>query len=415
MFSYIGIGINLFLLLLLTAKKGKTLADKILAAWLFVIACHLSIYTISFEPITASNIHWVFGSAIPFPLLHGPFLYLYTAAMTNQLPLNRKLLTIHFLPAVGFLLYFLPAFLLTTQEKIDSLASGLTSYKTSLFAHIITVWISGLCYVTWSFYLLRKHKKNIASQFSYEEKINLNWLRYLIGSMAVVWAIIFFLKNDAYIFNAVVVFVILLGYFGIKQVGIFTENTILKLGKKDSNAPQSDSRDEVLDTFSKEVSIPVKEIISENSATEELLIETKVDTEADIAKKTKYRNSLLAEDTAVQIHTRLTKLMKDEKIFSESQLTLSILANKLNIHPNYLSQVINEREAKSFFDYINALRVKEFKRLLSIPENKQFTMMSLAYDCGFNSKTAFYRNFKNITGQSPTDYLKQQSIQIRPE
>ncbi|MNY28251.1 Helix-turn-helix domain protein [compost metagenome] len=70
-------------------------------------------------------------------------------------------------------------------------------------------------------------------------------------------------------------------------------------------------------------------------------------------------------------------------------------------------------EKKSFYDYINELRIEEFKIIVVLPENQKFTLLSLAYDVGFNSKTSFNRNFKNITGLSPTAYLQQQKIQLQ--
>ena len=101
--------------------------------------------------------------------------------------------------------------------------------------------------------------------------------------------------------------------------------------------------------------------------------------------------------------------MQQEKFYTEPELTLAALAEKLNIHPNYLSQVINEKEGKSFYDYINTLRVEEFIRLILIPENSKFTMLSLASDCVFNSKSSFNKNFKKVTGQSPSEYLNKRA------
>jgi AraC-like DNA-binding protein len=69
-------------------------------------------------------------------------------------------------------------------------------------------------------------------------------------------------------------------------------------------------------------------------------------------------------------------------------------------------------EEKTFYDYINGKRIEEFKKMILRPENQKYTIVGLAYDCGFNSKTAFYRNFKNVTGLSPTQYLQQQNIQL---
>ncbi|HZI54714.1 MAG TPA: helix-turn-helix domain-containing protein, partial [Chitinophagaceae bacterium] len=84
----------------------------------------------------------------------------------------------------------------------------------------------------------------------------------------------------------------------------------------------------------------------------------------------------------------------------------------LKIHPNTLSQVINSFENKTFYDYINGLRIEEFKTLVTDPGSRQFTLLSLAFECGFNSKTAFNRNFKKATGQSPSDYLNQVKINL---
>lgn len=69
--------------------------------------------------------------------------------------------------------------------------------------------------------------------------------------------------------------------------------------------------------------------------------------------------------------------------------------------------MINTREGKSFYDYVNALRVSAFQELLLQPGSGQYTLLSLAFECGFNSKTSFNRNFKKITGMSPRDYANQ--------
>ena len=71
-------------------------------------------------------------------------------------------------------------------------------------------------------------------------------------------------------------------------------------------------------------------------------------------------------------------------------------------------KVINEKEQKNFYNYINALRIKEFIRLASLPESKKYTMLSLAYECGFNSKSTFNKHFKENTGKTPTEYFKSQ-------
>jgi len=79
----------------------------------------------------------------------------------------------------------------------------------------------------------------------------------------------------------------------------------------------------------------------------------------------------------------------------------------LTVHPNNLSQVINSLENKNFNDFINEQRVEEFIKCVSDPGSRQFTLLALAFDCGFSSKASFNRNFKKYTSLSPSEYLKQ--------
>ena len=367
MVAYIGIGICILLILLLASKSGKTLADKILLVWLLLIACHLTLYVFSIQPITANNVHWLLGTSLPFPMLHGPLLYLYTAAMTNQLPRNRKWILVHFIPALVAVLFFFPVLLRSAEEKLAFIVSGGEGYQTANLLRIILLQVSGFVYVLWALWLLRRHKLNISQEFSYEERINLNWLRYFIYGLAAIWLIIVVTKSDYYIFGGAALFIVFLGYFGIRQVGIFTTANLYQA-----------------------VPVPV--------------IPAPVEVNENNPRK-KYANSGVTGEMSREIHQRLVQLMQEEKLFTEPDLSLSILADKINVHPNYLSQVINEIEGKTFFEYINSLRVEEFKRLASLPESRQFTIMSLAYDCGFNSKSSFNKNFKKATGLSPSEYL----------
>jgi AraC-like DNA-binding protein len=408
MFSYIGIGINLLLILLLASKKGKALADRILLVWLVLICCHLSLFALTLQPITTNNVHWLLGTGIPFPLLHGPMLYLYTAAMTNMLPSKRKFLLIHFLPAIIAVLFFLPVFLKSADEKLAFIASNGKGYQTANLVRIILLQVSGFVYVLWSLWLLRKHKHNISREFSYEERINLNWLRYFIYSLAAIWIIIVLTRSDYYIFVGTVVFIIFLGYFGIRQVGIFTPASLYKANKEVETEQQASIYS--IETSNKFdfVEQQPERIIAEPPEPSVSSDETEIPIEVEETKPTqrkKYASSGVTEEMSNDIHQRLTQFMTTEKLFTEPELSLSMLAEKINVHSNYLSQVINEKEGKTFFEYVNSLRVEEFKRLAALPENKQFTIMSLAYDCGFNSKSSFNKNFKKVADQSPSEYL----------
>ncbi|MFY8024739.1 MAG: helix-turn-helix domain-containing protein [Sediminibacterium sp.] len=93
-----------------------------------------------------------------------------------------------------------------------------------------------------------------------------------------------------------------------------------------------------------------------------------------------------------------------EKMYRNPELTLTDLANYLGTNPSLLSKIINRSFSKNFNDYVNQYRVLEVKENLANPANAHLTIMSLAYDAGFNSKATFNRAFKKFTGDSPKTY-----------
>jgi len=82
------------------------------------------------------------------------------------------------------------------------------------------------------------------------------------------------------------------------------------------------------------------------------------------------------------------------------------LAGELDIHANQLSWLLNDGFGKNFNEFINHYRIDTFMRLAKLPENANLTIMSIAYECGFNSKTVFNTYFKKETGLTPKQFLK---------
>jgi AraC-like DNA-binding protein len=371
MLHLIGIIISLFLSIILFTKKGKSQADVILAIWLFFIGFHLSVFYIY---ITGQYLKFPYflGFEIPLPLIHGPFLYLYTRSLTSQN--NRRVRwAVHFLPfilAIGLLFKF---FLFSFDKKIEVYIEAGAGFENILRCIYLLTLLSGVVYVIFSLSLLKKYSAYISDQFSDLERINLNWLRYLILGIGVIWVSVFF-GNDISTFTIIDLFILFIGYFGVKQVGVFTNSNI---------------------------SI---QAIAGNS--DETVVEK-------VAEKIKYQRSTADETLLLKIHQDLLALMEQEKLYKDPELNLNELAQRLNVNPNTLSQVINSIENKNFFDYINEQRIAEFLAIVVLPENSRFTLLSLAFEIGFNSKTSFNRNFKSTTGQTPTAYLKEQKIQLK--
>lgn len=384
MLYLVGIAITFFLVVILTSKKNKSKADTILALWLFFTGLHLLLYYL-YASATYVTFPFFLGFEIPLPLLHGPFLFLYTAALTNQ-ECNNKITTLHFIPFVLAILSLLPFFALPFPQKIKIYQEEGKSYEFLRNIILGAIIVSGIFYTLSSLQKLKRHRKAIAEQFSFTEKINLRWLSYLIIGSSIIWLLVIF-SDDKYIFSAVALYVLFIGYFGIKQVGIFT-NTIPKIDNEILENPLIEEHQSFNDTQFEETEIDVQ------------------------LEKIKYEKSKISDDDLNEIHQKLLGMMQTEKLYTDPQLTLSDLAQKINVHPNTLSQIINSVEQKNFYDYINHQRVDEFKRLIAISGNQKFTLLSLAFECGFNSKTSFNRNFKKVTGLSPTEYLKQVNVSL---
>lgn len=121
--------------------------------------------------------------------------------------------------------------------------------------------------------------------------------------------------------------------------------------------------------------------------------------------KNKYRGSPLTPSEAEICLNRLMRLIESEKIYRDPQISLQSLARRLKINPRYLSQIINERLNKSFFELINTLRIEEARHLLA-ESAKNRSVLDVAYEVGFNSKSAFNRVFKEIAGTTPSDFRK---------
>ncbi|MBK1896247.1 helix-turn-helix domain-containing protein [Chryseobacterium paridis] len=362
-----GIFIAFFSSFLILGKKKKASADYLLAVWFFIIALHLTLFFLNFSG-NQIKAPYLLGLEIPFPLIHGPILFLYILNLTQQAR-NPYIQMLHFAPALGVYLIIWTFLMLSPKEKIVVYENGGMIYKGLRKNISIMVYVSGISYVILSIFYLQKYKRNISKQYSNIEKINLNWVYYLIIGISIVWIVII-LKDDMLTFTSVVLFVLSMAYFGITKVGIL-------------NLPELKT-----------------EYIENKKITE--------GTEVSV----KYQKSGLTDENTQLIYERLTHRMKSEKLFKDPDLNMNTIASLLEIHPNILSQVINTVENKNFYDYINTQRIDEFKRIAVLPENQKFTILTLAFESGFNSKTSFNRNFKKYVHCSPRDFLKEQNLEL---
>ncbi|WP_109436306.1 helix-turn-helix domain-containing protein [Aquimarina sp. AU119] len=97
-------------------------------------------------------------------------------------------------------------------------------------------------------------------------------------------------------------------------------------------------------------------------------------------------------------------LMKEAKIYRDANLGLDSISTELNISGNYLSQLVNKVTGRNFTDYVNGFRIEDAKSKLRNPEFINYTIIAIALESGFNSKSTFYSAFKKLTGISPKEY-----------
>ncbi len=359
-----------FFSLLLLQKKPKALHDKILIYWLIYLGVYASIYGL-FSRTLFTNFHLLSAGFISLLMLHGPFLYLYIYSLIDEkFKLYSKNL-FHFIPFILFNLFLLISSFfpeISHGIRLDHIEDGHGAPLLFNFFLSLTA-LSGPVYFVLSIKLFKKLDINIFNNFSTIQNINLDWLRKLVYSFGAIWTILISFATIHHIFHlfswifctdglsiSLSVFIILIGYFGLRQREIFSDN------------------------------------INDQFITED--------------KVKKYESSGLKESDAMLYVEKLKNYMDAERPFLNPDLNLPQLAKDLDIPPHHLSQVINKNIGLNFFDFVNRYRIEETKTKMVNSRYDNLSLLGIAFESGFNSKSAFNRIFKNLTGETPSEYKK---------
>ncbi|MEO8236434.1 MAG: helix-turn-helix domain-containing protein [Flavobacterium sp.] len=120
----------------------------------------------------------------------------------------------------------------------------------------------------------------------------------------------------------------------------------------------------------------------------------------------KYKNSNLNDELINKYKIDLINAMQKDKLYLNSKLSIQDVSDKLNIPRQYISEVLNEHMNTNFQDFINEYRVEEFINQLKNDQNNNLTLLGIATDVGFNSKSSFNAIFKKFKGLTPTQFKK---------
>lgn len=347
---------------LFSTRKNKSLPDRLMGIWLLLLAIQALLILVQHNYQVNR-----FFSIMPvlITLLYGSVLYLYVSKISSGSSsfLLKELL--HFGPFIVF-------------TFINAIFPASVNFMKLLAA---TSSLLGIVYCFISLYALNRHRKNISNCFSFTEKINLSWLYKLIIGLIIIWTgvgvLVFlrrFLNVDLsldWFYSAIPLFIFYIGYHGIKQQVIFSGGSIVEEPLKPD-------------------SFQTKQVSGSDA----------------------YKKSGLQPDRMQVIHAKMVQAMQSEKLYLRSTLSLHEMSDELNIPSYYITQTLSEFSKQNFYDFVNFYRIDEFKKRISEGAAENFSLLGIAFDCGFNSKSSFNRIFKNTTGRTPSEYKKNHSLTV---
>lgn len=353
--------------------RKRLLPDLLLAGILFILCYHRTTYTIGFmswyDTYRNTKINYFLVS---MELLMAPLIFFYVKSVVTPSFKWTKKHYWHFLPWLVFFLAKLTIYLYDAQQPgFEAVQNGylVVNFQWPYLNPLVTFFASAqmLLYLAFSFQLYYTYKKEIQAFFSNTTKKELTWIRNFL----IIYTFIFCyglvqIFVDEYIaemswtqkwwiqfFSAIALL-----YFGVK--GYFTNFDFLKAFEKieDKKTPH-----------------PLKTSAEINTA------------------------FLKQKET-------INKLFIKEKIFLDPELNLNQLSVKTKLNRAEVSEIINSGFGKNFNDFVNHFRIEEFKQRLLGGAHQQFSLVGLAFECGFNSKATFNRVFKKEVKLTPTEYLK---------
>ena len=347
-------GLN-FALLLWFAKRVNKEANRFLAMALTVVILHLTLILGIDIRLETYIPHW---SLLPlqFSLALGPLIFFYVLKLTRpDYKFGWKNL-LHF----GPLLLQLTAHVFEVNQSIKTAAA---IYNTRVFQQLNPV-VLVLTFISVAIYLYKSDR--LIEQFYLRLKFNggdryrreLRWLHKLLTAFGLLWLLWMPLTAADYFY-----------YHHQLSIHVYYPLYLLLAGMIIWMAARAFLKQEIV-------------ALADNAPILKPILP------AELRQKGAWLN----------------KTVKENRYYEDPELSLGTLAEKLNIHTHELSRILNVALKKSFNDFINEYRVRDVARKMQDPKHDQFTLMGIAYDSGFNSKTTFHRIFKEMTGKSPAEY-----------
>ena len=373
--SLAGIVVILVFVAFILSKKGKGKVDYLLILFNLLLAAFMALNSINLNSLSSASL--IAQNAIPFFIFPAfAFMVLYTIDEGN---VNRSWFLL-LVPGVAFF-----AMTLWDHSTKDYTAEDLlVEYNTPpLIYHVFFkgYQIAMLIVLVVLQKRMKAHQQNIENRFSYVDPIEVSWLQ--------IFGWIYFVS----IFLTMIIF--LTSNFNLLPIDINTAfivvNSILILAVFYMNF-QGIKHYTIAQFYQSNAASPTPEV--------------KEEPQSDSTEKEE-RTGRIEDQSAKRIFSAIQEAVRSKELYLEPTLRLKELSDEVGESTHTISEVINRIGNQSFFDFINGYRVDHLKALLDQPEKRQFTILALGLESGFNSKASLNRIFKSVTGLTPLQYQKQ--------
>lgn len=374
---YVGLAQSLFAAFALGTRKTVSLADKLLVGGLLLFAFKFIILIFHLQHQEFFDMQFSLGL---IPLTFSPLLYLYTTYLVSDRKRFRAMDLLHFVPFLIITVAYFAFF----QDVVDFSDEKFLLNNKHLWVRMtfaIVFFTSVIVYTVLTFAKLIVFRRNIETQFSYRDTgLQLFWVNFI--------AILFTLSGLVVIvagaYNAImfekIVDTSLLSHIGLTSVAY----AISYFGLRQPSLFRAD--------YIRDRKVP--EVKDEKESKK---------TKKEISKEIKQR---FTEEEAKALSERLIAHMNEERPYLNQELTLSELSAQVNLAKHELTELLNLNMGKNFFTFVNEFRLKAVVRRLANPDYDHLTIMAIANDCGFNSKSTFNSLFKQEFGHTPSEYKK---------
>ena len=367
LFYSLGAAQGLFLAALLFTKR-RVPANRLLASVMLAFSLDLAMAVYHGLEWYTEAPHLI-GLDYPLALAYGPLLYLYARTLAEgRLPERWAL---HFAPFAALVLGLVPFFLLPADQKLAYLLSPDVAPGSAILAAVNNAKLGhAFFYMVLTLVVLKRHRQRIRTQFSSLERINLEWLRNLM----------------------VIIVVVMLASVGLHLVSVLT----LKAGPGLGLDPDS-----VYDDYTLLILAGFVYVIGFLGLRQPAVFHGDWESPRESPR---YARSGVDPGTAEQISIALVRVMEEDHLHREGDLTLKSLAHRVDASPHHVTEVLNTRLEANFHDFVNGYRVREAQARLRSSEHAHLSVLAVGLDSGFTSKSSFNAVFKRLTGMTPSEY-----------